>query len=104
MINKTDLAQAVGADLTVMERDALRMRDGGPFVFAQVGWSTLLLLLVTMYIIRAYLSSNWGDRTSILIYCDHIEFVQYELLLRNEEQNKRETSKLESKWIIVHVD
>lgn len=57
-----------------------------------------------MYIIRAYLSSNWGDRTSILICCDHIEFVQYELLLRNEEQNKRETSKLESKWIIVHVD
>lgn len=37
MINKTDLAPAVGADLAVMERDALRMRDGGPFVFAQVG-------------------------------------------------------------------
>lgn len=37
VINKTDLAPAVGADLSVMERDALRMRDGGPFVFAQVG-------------------------------------------------------------------
>ncbi|KAK3205858.1 hypothetical protein Dsin_019904 [Dipteronia sinensis] len=36
VINKTDLAQAVGADLSVMECDALRMRDGGPFVFAQV--------------------------------------------------------------------
>ncbi|KAJ6821609.1 urease accessory protein G [Iris pallida] len=36
VINKTDLAAAVGADLNVMERDALRMRDGGPFVFAQV--------------------------------------------------------------------
>ena len=36
MINKTDLAPAVGADLAVMERDALRMREGGPFVFAQV--------------------------------------------------------------------
>lgn len=36
VINKTDLAPAVGADLKVMERDALRMRDGGPFVFAQV--------------------------------------------------------------------
>lgn len=36
MINKTDLAPAVGADLAVMERDALRMRDGGPLVFAQV--------------------------------------------------------------------
>ncbi|KAJ4844849.1 hypothetical protein Tsubulata_031231 [Turnera subulata] len=36
VINKTDLAPAVGADLGVMERDALRMRDGGPFVFTQV--------------------------------------------------------------------
>ncbi|XP_010316929.1 urease accessory protein G-like isoform X1 [Solanum lycopersicum] len=36
VINKTDLAPAVGADLSVMERDALQMRDGGPFVFAQV--------------------------------------------------------------------
>uniref|UniRef100_A0A0E0A2U6 Urease accessory protein G n=1 Tax=Oryza glumipatula TaxID=40148 RepID=A0A0E0A2U6_9ORYZ len=36
IINKTDLAPAVGADLAVMERDALRMREGGPFVFAQV--------------------------------------------------------------------
>ncbi|KAI3927373.1 hypothetical protein MKX01_027604 [Papaver californicum] len=36
VINKTDLAAAVGADLAVMERDALRMRDGGPFAFAQV--------------------------------------------------------------------
>jgi urease accessory protein len=36
VINKTDLAAAVGADLSVMERDALRMREGGPFVFAQV--------------------------------------------------------------------
>ncbi|KAH8517669.1 hypothetical protein H0E87_005551 [Populus deltoides] len=35
VINKTDLAPAVGADLVVMERDALRMWDGGPFVFAQ---------------------------------------------------------------------
>jgi urease accessory protein len=36
VINKTDLAAAVGADLSVMERDAARMRAGGPFVFAQV--------------------------------------------------------------------
>ncbi|XP_008246032.1 PREDICTED: urease accessory protein G-like, partial [Prunus mume] len=28
VINKTDLAPAVGADLAIMERDALRMRDG----------------------------------------------------------------------------
>jgi urease accessory protein len=36
VINKTDLAAAVGADLAVMERDARRMRGAGPFVFAQV--------------------------------------------------------------------
>lgn len=36
VINKTDLAPAVGADLGVMERDARKMRGDGPFVFAQV--------------------------------------------------------------------
>jgi urease accessory protein len=36
VINKTDLASLVGADLGVMERDSRRMRGKGPFVFAQV--------------------------------------------------------------------
>jgi urease accessory protein len=36
VINKTDLAAAVGADLGVMERDARAMRGNGPFVFAQL--------------------------------------------------------------------
>ncbi len=36
VVNKTDLAQAVGADLAVMARDARRMRGEGPVVFAQV--------------------------------------------------------------------
>ncbi len=36
VINKTDLAPHVGADLGVMERDAKRMRGTGPTVFAQV--------------------------------------------------------------------
>jgi urease accessory protein len=36
VINKTDLAEAVGADLRVMERDTKKMRGNGPFVFAQV--------------------------------------------------------------------
>jgi urease accessory protein len=36
VINKTDLAAAVGADLAVMERDARAMRGSGPVVFAQV--------------------------------------------------------------------
>lgn len=36
VINKTDLAAAVGADLGVMERDTRAMRGAGPYVFAQV--------------------------------------------------------------------
>jgi urease accessory protein len=35
VINKTDLAPHVGADLAVMDRDARRMRGAGPTVFAQ---------------------------------------------------------------------
>lgn len=36
VINKTDLAAGVGADLDVMARDSKKMRGDGPFVFAQV--------------------------------------------------------------------
>jgi urease accessory protein len=36
VINKTDLAALVGADLDVMARDSRRMRGNGPFLFAQV--------------------------------------------------------------------
>ena len=36
VINKTDLAAAVDADLEVMARDSKKMRGPGPFVFAQV--------------------------------------------------------------------
>ena len=36
VINKVDLAEAVGADLAVMERDAQRMRSAGPTVMASV--------------------------------------------------------------------
>ena len=36
VINKIDLAPHVGASLTVMERDAKRMRGARPFVFTNV--------------------------------------------------------------------
>ena len=36
IINKTDLAPHVGANLSVMERDAKRMRGARPFVFANL--------------------------------------------------------------------
>jgi urease accessory protein len=35
VINKIDLAPFVGASLEVMQRDAERMREGGPVVFAR---------------------------------------------------------------------
>ncbi len=34
VINKIDLAEKIGADLGVMERDARRMRGNGPFLFS----------------------------------------------------------------------
>ena len=36
IVNKTDLAEIIGADLSVMDRDARKMRGDGPTVFAQV--------------------------------------------------------------------
>lgn len=36
VINKTDLAPFVGADLSIMESDARRMRNGQPFVFTNL--------------------------------------------------------------------
>ena len=68
MINKTDLAAAVGADLTVMERDALRMRDGGPFVFAQVGLSRLFTWFAYhKHDMNINLSLSYGSCTITLI-------------------------------------
>ena len=36
VINKTDLAPMVGADLGVMERDSKKMRDDRPFIFTNI--------------------------------------------------------------------
>lgn len=36
VVNKTDLADIVGADLNVMDRDSRKMREGGPTIFAEV--------------------------------------------------------------------
>ncbi len=40
VINKTDLAPYVGASLEVMDRDATKMRQGRPFVFAAIRHDT----------------------------------------------------------------
>jgi len=47
VINKTDLATLVGADLGVMERDARKMRGDGPFLFTQVTNSVGVDAIVT---------------------------------------------------------
>jgi urease accessory protein len=36
VINKTDLAPLVGADLTVMDRDASAVREGRPVLFTSL--------------------------------------------------------------------
>lgn len=35
VINKTDIADLIGADLGIMERDSKKMRGDGPFIFTQ---------------------------------------------------------------------
>lgn len=52
VINKIDLAAAVGADLGVMQRDARKMRGEGPFVFANVKTGTGVEAIVE-HILRA---------------------------------------------------
>jgi urease accessory protein len=36
VINKTDLAPLVGADLSIMDSDSKRMRDTRPFIFSNL--------------------------------------------------------------------
>ncbi|CAG2224742.1 ureG [Mytilus edulis] len=53
VVNKTDLAEAVGADLKVMERDAAMMRQSGPTLFTQaknmIGIPEICDLIMTAY-------------------------------------------------------
>ncbi len=46
VINKTDLAPYVGADLNVMERDAKKMRGDKPFVFTNLKTQTGLVDII----------------------------------------------------------
>lgn len=58
IINKTDLAPAVGADLSVMDRDARKMRGEGPTVFAQVSHG------VNVGVIADYVLAAWRRATT----------------------------------------
>ena len=51
VINKIDLAPYVGADLSVMERDALKMRGSKPFVFSNLK-TQIGLTKITEFIIE----------------------------------------------------
>ena len=61
VINKVDLAPYVGADLTVMERDALLVRGDRPFLFTDCR-AALGLGPVVDHIERARLTHLAGDR------------------------------------------
>ncbi len=59
VINKTDLAPHVGADLGVMERDARRMRGDGPTVFAQINQAVGLPVIVQNVL------AAWAEATGV---------------------------------------
>ncbi len=56
VINKTDLAPHVGADLEVMRRDATKMRGDGPFLFAQVNAGTGVAAIVE-HLLKAWIET-----------------------------------------------
>jgi urease accessory protein len=55
VINKTDLAPYVGADLSVMERDAKKMRGDKPFIFTNLKTQTGLTEAIAF--IESYIST-----------------------------------------------
>ena len=63
VINKTDLAPLVGADLGVMERDARRMRGDGPFIFAQVTHG-LGVQAIADHLLHTWRHATGGGRAS----------------------------------------
>jgi urease accessory protein len=64
VINKTDLATLIGADLEVMARDSRKMRGDGPFLFAQVK-NGIGVAQVADHVVRAWRSATAtpADRT-----------------------------------------
>ena len=62
VINKTDLAEAIGADLSVMERDSAKMRGDGPFILARVKHGEGVNEIVR-YVLKAWEDSRTGEQT-----------------------------------------
>ena len=57
VINKTDLADAVGSNLDIMKRDTELMRGAGPYVFSQVKHGPGMQDIVS-HVENAYLASQ----------------------------------------------
>ncbi|CUS13055.1 unnamed protein product [Tuber aestivum] len=62
IVNKTDLAEIIGADLDVMDRDSRRMREGGPTIFAQVKNGVGVEAIVSMILSAWRASGASGPR------------------------------------------
>ena len=60
VVNKTDLAPMVGADLAVMEADTIRMRAGRPYVFSSIRNG------VGVEVVAAFIEKAGGPRRSRL--------------------------------------
>lgn len=58
VINKIDLAEYVGADLAIMERDALKMRGQKPFVFTNLKLGSGLIDVINFINHQANLSQR----------------------------------------------
>jgi urease accessory protein len=61
VINKTDLAPLIGADLDVMARDSRRMRGTGPFLFAQVTNGTGVPEIASQLLTSWKIAGDSGD-------------------------------------------
>ena len=72
----TNLAPAVGAGLAVMERDAIRMRGGGLFVFAQVSFFICFLYL-DHYIFSFSFYLNTSFKWLLFFFIIHLNFEQF---------------------------
>lgn len=65
VINKVDLAEAVGADLGVMARDSARMRGDGPVVFSAIRSGHKLKE------IQAHIEAAWRQATGAAVLGEH---------------------------------
>jgi urease accessory protein len=64
IINKIDLAEAVGADLGIMSRDAKKMRNDGPTIFSSVKQGTALPEIVDFIVSRYNQALSLSDKGS----------------------------------------